>query len=581
MAKQKSGASAAASRASTRRAPKRSAEAPTPAAPAAPPAARPRRASTRRAAAAAPEPEAVAEEEEIDELAGEEDADADGEGSSALPLPTDNVEPEPEPESPTAAAPLLDVLSAPKPFKVHGFATRMKKYKTLKQMVATQAQIATAAAEAARKAQRARDGVVEAMEVDESPAPPTGKGGKRARSPPPPVVNPLWTTIRAAPSVRVQRKYCDITGLPAPYTDPATGLHYYNAEVYQHIKALPSNAVQSCLTLRTRCIATAVARRGFSSSSVAAYNGGGSGGGASRYPALRPRPAGGATSGPGAGTGGSRPAGGNYFATPGPGPRPPRPTMGGPAQPRPSHFGGGPAQPPRPAPPTTDSAPPRRMPAPPSGPLKNDFLFAALSRGVPASSPIPVFHVDAEGKDAGLADLRVIFGGTDRTQYDVVQVATRPDPNTGRPLSVVKLVSRAAQYAKQKQKKAAAPEQTEKEVQVSAAAAANDVAVKVNRAREFLAKGFKVKIVVQQKGGKGAPRKEEVIDKVLAALADATASVAKPPAAAGSKIMATIVGKKVVSAEEEAVGKGGKKGGKAVAAAPPAPEKVEEESKQE
>ncbi|KAJ3048624.1 chromatin-remodeling complex subunit ies6 [Rhizophlyctis rosea] len=63
------------------------------------------------------------------------------------------------------------------------------------------------------------------------------------------VLLPVWN-IEAPPSVTPQKKYCDITGLEAPYTDPKTGLRYHNADIYQFIKTLNQSAVQQYLALR-------------------------------------------------------------------------------------------------------------------------------------------------------------------------------------------------------------------------------------------------------------------------------------------------------------------------------------------
>ncbi|ORZ31880.1 hypothetical protein BCR44DRAFT_1378893, partial [Catenaria anguillulae PL171] len=56
--------------------------------------------------------------------------------------------------------------------------------------------------------------------------------------------------VRAPPFTRPLRKYCDLTGLPTNYTDPVSGLHYFDASVYQQIKAMSSAAVQKCLAMR-------------------------------------------------------------------------------------------------------------------------------------------------------------------------------------------------------------------------------------------------------------------------------------------------------------------------------------------
>ena len=53
-----------------------------------------------------------------------------------------------------------------------------------------------------------------------------------------------YTSIAAAPSFRPKREYCDITGLPAKYTEPTTGLHYYNKELYPIVRGLSTSQVQ-------------------------------------------------------------------------------------------------------------------------------------------------------------------------------------------------------------------------------------------------------------------------------------------------------------------------------------------------
>jgi INO80 complex subunit C len=59
-----------------------------------------------------------------------------------------------------------------------------------------------------------------------------------------------YTSIAAAPSLKPKKKYCDITGLPAKYKDPKTGLYYYNAEIYTVVKGLTTGQVQEYLAAR-------------------------------------------------------------------------------------------------------------------------------------------------------------------------------------------------------------------------------------------------------------------------------------------------------------------------------------------
>ncbi|CAB5333643.1 unnamed protein product [Rhizophagus irregularis] len=61
---------------------------------------------------------------------------------------------------------------------------------------------------------------------------------------------PTYSNIEAPPSIRPQKKYCDITGLEAKYTDPKTRLRYHSAEVYKEIKQLAPGVIQDYLGLR-------------------------------------------------------------------------------------------------------------------------------------------------------------------------------------------------------------------------------------------------------------------------------------------------------------------------------------------
>lgn len=65
-----------------------------------------------------------------------------------------------------------------------------------------------------------------------------------------PVEFPTYWNIEAAPSLKPQKKYCDVTGLPAKYTDPKTNVRYYSAEVYQILKNMPPGSEQQYLELR-------------------------------------------------------------------------------------------------------------------------------------------------------------------------------------------------------------------------------------------------------------------------------------------------------------------------------------------
>ncbi|KAJ1724525.1 chromatin-remodeling complex subunit ies6 [Coemansia erecta] len=69
-----------------------------------------------------------------------------------------------------------------------------------------------------------------------------------------PVDFPTYWNIDAPPSLVPQKKYCDLTGLPAKYTDPKTNVRYHSAEVYQLIKTLPQGTEQQYLALRNASV---------------------------------------------------------------------------------------------------------------------------------------------------------------------------------------------------------------------------------------------------------------------------------------------------------------------------------------
>ncbi|KAL0215733.1 hypothetical protein P9112_007917 [Eukaryota sp. TZLM1-RC] len=56
---------------------------------------------------------------------------------------------------------------------------------------------------------------------------------------------PTFKSIEVPHSFLPKQNYCDLTGLPALYTDPSSGLRYHNAEVYQYIQTLNVSQIQA------------------------------------------------------------------------------------------------------------------------------------------------------------------------------------------------------------------------------------------------------------------------------------------------------------------------------------------------
>lgn len=87
--------------------------------------------------------------------------------------------------------------------------------------------------------ERRRQEKEDAMEVDGEPGDST-----------PEEEMPTYASIEAPPSLLPQRRYCDITGLEGPYTDPAMGLRYHDKSVYELIKGLSAAAAKDYLAAR-------------------------------------------------------------------------------------------------------------------------------------------------------------------------------------------------------------------------------------------------------------------------------------------------------------------------------------------
>ncbi len=59
-----------------------------------------------------------------------------------------------------------------------------------------------------------------------------------------------YTNIESAPSLAPLKRYCDITGLDAPYTDPKTRLRYHNREVFSAIRGFQQGVAEQYLEMR-------------------------------------------------------------------------------------------------------------------------------------------------------------------------------------------------------------------------------------------------------------------------------------------------------------------------------------------
>ncbi|XP_059619059.1 INO80 complex subunit C [Phlebotomus argentipes] len=59
-----------------------------------------------------------------------------------------------------------------------------------------------------------------------------------------------YSSINPPPSFRPVKKYSDVSGLIALYTDPQTKLNYHNAEEFTTVRSLPMDLTSGYLALR-------------------------------------------------------------------------------------------------------------------------------------------------------------------------------------------------------------------------------------------------------------------------------------------------------------------------------------------
>ncbi|CAK7273291.1 chromatin-remodeling complex subunit ies6 [Sporothrix epigloea] len=98
------------------------------------------------------------------------------------------------------------------------------------------------------QANRSLSKLVLEKSLDKSLIAPAGGTGATALAGSAPSVT--YTNVESAPSLAPQRRYCDITGLAAPYTDPKTRLRYHNSEVFGAIRNFQQGVAEQYLELR-------------------------------------------------------------------------------------------------------------------------------------------------------------------------------------------------------------------------------------------------------------------------------------------------------------------------------------------
>lgn len=73
---------------------------------------------------------------------------------------------------------------------------------------------------------------------------------ERGRPPLTPSRSRAVVSIEAPPSTYPLRRFCDVTGQPARYTDPRTKLRFADAAAFAQLRTFSAEAVQARLALR-------------------------------------------------------------------------------------------------------------------------------------------------------------------------------------------------------------------------------------------------------------------------------------------------------------------------------------------
>ncbi|KAF7587296.1 hypothetical protein BBP40_007427 [Aspergillus hancockii] len=157
----------------------------------------------------------------------------------------------------------LDIAHIPRPFRNPHWKPSQRRNKNVKQLISESTR-----KEASQMATQANSGATTplppttSVSTDGSRTPTEGAYitqaaqslstlvlEKNARAMLPAVT---YTNIESAPSLHPsqQTRYCDITGLPAPYTDPKTRLRYHDKEVFGVVRSLAQGVPESYLELR-------------------------------------------------------------------------------------------------------------------------------------------------------------------------------------------------------------------------------------------------------------------------------------------------------------------------------------------
>ncbi|KAL2005149.1 hypothetical protein VTN00DRAFT_2999 [Thermoascus crustaceus] len=164
----------------------------------------------------------------------------------------------------------LDIAAIPRPFRNPNWKPSQRRNKNVKQLLAESSRKEAASVMATQNNSGATTPFPPAATADGAQTPSAGATGGRQANIAQAAQNlstlvteknvregftgpaVTYTNIESAPSLHPahQKRYCDITGLPAPYTDPKTRLRYHDKEIFGVIRTLGQGVAESYLEAR-------------------------------------------------------------------------------------------------------------------------------------------------------------------------------------------------------------------------------------------------------------------------------------------------------------------------------------------
>ncbi|RKF77324.1 Chromatin-remodeling complex subunit ies6 [Golovinomyces cichoracearum] len=153
----------------------------------------------------------------------------------------------------------LDINSLPKPFRNPNWRPNQRRNKNIKYILgdAVRKEASLAATQVSPEKNSLAANETDTTDLQQAKIPQVSKGltrlvleknSKHNNTSSAPSLT--YSNIESAISLAHPKHYCDITGLPAPYTDPKTRLRYHSKEVFGVIRSLGPGVAEQYLEAR-------------------------------------------------------------------------------------------------------------------------------------------------------------------------------------------------------------------------------------------------------------------------------------------------------------------------------------------